>query len=163
MSRRKKVPSVPRFRVAWIGQNINYFFVKDFMDEDEAISFSNTVSDSIVLRHKASNPKGQSHQWEIVPLKNSRALAKDIQLRRLLSQKGYSNFSASEVGTTTTSEYRKSQKVRLIDVFVIAPILIYAGVRKETPNWLRGSLIAIGAATMYYNAKNYRVNKKNEL
>jgi hypothetical protein len=57
-------------------------------------------------------------------------------------------------------EYQKSQTIRLIDVFVIAPICIYAGTQKSLPIWLRYSLIGIGAATAYYNGKNYLVNKK---
>lgn len=59
----------------------------------------------------------------------------------------------------TIEEYQKSQKIRLIDVFVIAPICIYAGTRKELPTWLRVSLIVIGVATAHYNAKNYMINK----
>jgi hypothetical protein len=59
-------------------------------------------------------------------------------------------------------EYQKSQNIRLIDVFVIAPILIYAGMQKSQPEWLRYSLIGIGIATLYYNGKNYLVNRKSE-
>ena len=59
-------------------------------------------------------------------------------------------------------ECQKSQNIRLIDVFVIAPILIYGGVqyRKVIPNWLSVSLIVIGGCTLYYNAKNYLETKK---
>ena len=57
-------------------------------------------------------------------------------------------------------EYQKSQNIRLLDVFVIAPVLIYAGTQKSLPMWLRYSLIGIGVATAYYNGKNYMVNKK---
>ena len=58
-------------------------------------------------------------------------------------------------------EYQKSQNVRLLDVFVIAPILIYAGTQKNLPQWLQYSLVGIGVATAYYNGKNYLKNKKN--
>ena len=57
-------------------------------------------------------------------------------------------------------EVQKSQNIRLVDVFVIAPICIYAGTQKSLPNWLRYSLIGIGVATAYYNGKNYLENKK---
>lgn len=68
----------------------------------------------------------------------------------------------AETRTETISEYQKSQNIRLIDVFVIAPICVYAGTKKELPMWLRLSLIAIGVSTFYYNGKNYLINKKNE-
>ena len=63
---------------------------------------------------------------------------------------------------TTAKECQKSQNIRLIDVFVIAPILVYGGIqyRKVLPNWLSISLVVIGGATFYYNAKNY-IETKN--
>ena len=65
-----------------------------------------------------------------------------------------------ETSDTTITEISKSQNIRLIDVFVIAPICIYAGTFKTLPTWLRYSLITIGVATAYYNGKNYINNKK---
>ncbi len=63
----------------------------------------------------------------------------------------------------TIEEYQKSQNIRLIDVFFIAPVCVYAGIKaKELPNWIRISLVGIGIATFYYNGKNYLINKKNE-
>ncbi len=55
------------------------------------------------------------------------------------------------------TEIEKSQVVRLIDVFVIAPILIYTGVRyyKELPKILAILIIVIGIATLIYNGNNY--------
>ena len=47
------------------------------------------------------------------------------------------------------------QKVRLLDVFVVAPFLLYVGTRKELPQTLRLGLIVLAAATLIYNAKNY--------
>ena len=47
------------------------------------------------------------------------------------------------------------QQVRLLDVFVVAPFLFYVGTRRELPQTLRFGLIALGAATLIYNGKNY--------
>ena len=66
----------------------------------------------------------------------------------------------TEISQTTVDELSKSQMIRLVDVFVIAPICIYAGTQNSLPQWLRLSLIGIGAATAYYNGKNYLANKK---
>ena len=63
----------------------------------------------------------------------------------------------------TIEEYQKSQNIRLIDVFFIAPVCVYAGLKAaELPNWIRASLVIIGVATFYYNGKNYMVNKRRE-
>lgn len=67
----------------------------------------------------------------------------------------------AETRQETIQEYQKSQNIRLIDVFVIAPVCVYAGTKKELPMWLRLSLIGIGVATFYYNGRNYLINKKN--
>lgn len=69
----------------------------------------------------------------------------------------------NEIVEEKVSELQKSQSVRLIDVFVIAPICVYAGVKyhKIMPTWLSLSLITIGVATFVYNGKNYLENKKN--
>jgi len=47
------------------------------------------------------------------------------------------------------------QDVRLIDIFVIAPFLIYVGSNKTLSNPIRFGLWAIGIATFMYNADNY--------
>lgn len=66
----------------------------------------------------------------------------------------------AEERTTTIREYSKSQTIRLIDVFFIAPVCVYAGIKATTlPMWMRTSLVAIGIATAYYNGKNYLKNK----
>ncbi len=50
----------------------------------------------------------------------------------------------------------KSQAVRLVDVAVIGPVMIWAGVdlRKKRP-WLAALLGVFGVATIGYNARNY--------
>jgi hypothetical protein len=70
----------------------------------------------------------------------------------------------AETRKETVDEYQKSQTIRLIDVFIIGPVLIYAGIkhRKDMSPLLSGTLILFGAATVYYNAKNYMVNGKRD-
>lgn len=55
----------------------------------------------------------------------------------------------------------KSQEVRLIDVFVIGPLLIYTGVayKDKLLKILSFSLTIIGAATIIYNGRNYYLNE----
>lgn len=47
------------------------------------------------------------------------------------------------------------QKVRLLDVFVVAPFLFYVGTRKELPQTLRFGVNLLAVATLLYNGKNY--------
>jgi len=61
----------------------------------------------------------------------------------------------------TVTEVSKSQNIRLIDVFVLAPIMVYAGTFKSLPTWVRISLIGMGVATAFYNGKNFLENRKN--
>lgn len=49
----------------------------------------------------------------------------------------------------------KTQTIRVFDVFVFGPVIMYAGTRKELPMWLRSSLLLIGAGTIIYNGYNY--------
>ena len=51
----------------------------------------------------------------------------------------------------------KSQWVRLADVFVIGPLMVWAGVKlaRSRHPIAGGSLAVLGTATVVYNAKNY--------
>lgn len=54
------------------------------------------------------------------------------------------------------------QQVRLLDVFVVAPFLIYTSTLKGNPSkWVRLSLLVLGVATLVYNGSNYLKEKKN--
>lgn len=68
----------------------------------------------------------------------------------------------AEIKKEFVDEYQKSQTIRLIDVFIIAPVLVYAGIkhREQMGNILSNALILFGTATAYYNAKNYLINTK---
>lgn len=53
------------------------------------------------------------------------------------------------------------QQIRLADVFLIGPFLIYAGCKKELPSTVRDLLILIGTATILYNGIKY-IQKSND-
>ena len=52
------------------------------------------------------------------------------------------------------------QDIRLIDVFILGPFLIYVGTKKELSLPIRLTLLGFGAATIIYNGNNYLKNKK---
>lgn len=50
----------------------------------------------------------------------------------------------------------KPQSVRLLDVFVLAPFMVYSGMRKSNlPMFFRAGLVMTGVLTGLYNARNY--------
>ena len=50
----------------------------------------------------------------------------------------------------------KTQTIRLADVFFIGPVMILGGTKLRHESKLLGwSLILLGAATVWYNARNY--------
>tara|TARA_R110002020_G_C15929113_1_gene743595 strand:+ start:380 stop:583 length:204 start_codon:yes stop_codon:yes gene_type:complete len=61
---------------------------------------------------------------------------------------------------STILEYSKSQEVRLLDVFFIAPFLFYIGYKAkgitDIEKWI---IYAIALGTLVYNARNYLRNK----
>jgi hypothetical protein len=50
----------------------------------------------------------------------------------------------------------KSQTVRILDVVLIGPLMVWGGVRVREEHPLRGWLLAaLGVATVWYNGRNY--------
>lgn len=70
----------------------------------------------------------------------------------------------NEKAESTVLEVQKSQAVRLADVFLIAPYLLYVSSKRELSELDRNLLFGLGVATLFYNAINYiqNKNKKNE-
>jgi hypothetical protein len=53
----------------------------------------------------------------------------------------------------------KSQNIRILDIVVIGPLMIYFGYLHEPMNIFSMLLIFFGATTMTYNLKNYLYTK----
>ena len=56
----------------------------------------------------------------------------------------------------------KAQSVRMADVLVFGPLMIYAGLGRATPQWLRVGMVIIGAGTVIYNLANYLTIEREE-
>lgn len=57
----------------------------------------------------------------------------------------------------------KAQWVRLADVFVIGPVMVYFGARAyHEPLWLRALMVGLGAGTIIYNGRNYVAVARHE-
>lgn len=70
----------------------------------------------------------------------------------------------ADIREATITEYRKNQIVRIVECVVIAPACIYTGIkyRKQLPAWLSVTLVAVGAATLIYNGRNFYMNWKQD-
>ena len=65
-----------------------------------------------------------------------------------------------EISKEILEEY---QYVRLIDVFVLAPIMIYASTNKTLPESVRLILFISGVATAAFNGRNFlRIEKARQ-
>jgi hypothetical protein len=53
----------------------------------------------------------------------------------------------------------KSQWVRLGDVFLFGPLLIWLGLREKTV-WIKTVLIFLGTSTIAYNLRNFMIQSK---
>ena len=54
----------------------------------------------------------------------------------------------------------KTQTVRLLDVFVFGPFLLYAGTRPNLSRAEKSFLLVIGAGTVIYNMVNYLAERE---
>jgi hypothetical protein len=55
----------------------------------------------------------------------------------------------------------KSQSVRIADLWIVAPFLLYAAVSKSLSDRDKAYLLILGFLTFSYNAKNYLANLRN--
>ena len=163
MQKRQKPKEV--YEVMWLGKNPTYQYSKTFHSVNEATSFASTVKDSLVYHLQSSSKKSSSSKYRLIETSDAKEFMKSIKLHRKLREKsGFMNVDgSSEVGVTTTAEYRNSQKARAITVLVIAPILIYAGWKaKDSENGksLGYATMIIGGLIGVNTAKTYMVNRK---
>lgn len=57
-------------------------------------------------------------------------------------------------------EIKKSQGVRLWDVFFLGPAMTYIGFTGKLPAWQKVLLVGGGIGTILYNGRNYLKNKE---
>jgi len=60
------------------------------------------------------------------------------------------------------NEISKHQTIRLVDVFLIGPLMIYTGSQNKFSKIVNLSLMFFGAATILYNGRNYLLNVEKE-
>lgn len=61
----------------------------------------------------------------------------------------------------TITQVAKPQTVRLADVLLIGPLMIWGGVQARKKNAMAGNLLAFfGLGTIFYNAENYLLEQE---
>lgn len=76
-------------------------------------------------------------------------LPADLQrARNLLGQ-------AQEGPPTAQEGDVKAQGVRLADVFLFGPLMVYSALDRTPPPWMKAAMLGIGIGTILYNARNY--------
>ena len=162
MQERQKPKDV--FEVVWLGKNPTYKYSKVFHTVGEATSFASEVKDSLVYHLENTSKKSNSAKFRLIKTDEAHEFMKSIRLHRKLRGKtGFTNVDgASSVGVTTTTEYTKSQKARLLTVLAVAPLIVYAGWKlKDTDSNILGyATMLVGGVIGLNNAKTYMVNRK---
>lgn len=49
----------------------------------------------------------------------------------------------------------KSQAVRLVDIGILGPFMVWVGLQERVPEWAGAALVVSGLLTIAYNARNY--------
>lgn len=49
----------------------------------------------------------------------------------------------------------KAQAVRMGDILLFGPLMVYGALGKATPQWMRTAMLVIGIGTIVYNAANF--------
>ena len=62
---------------------------------------------------------------------------------------------AARATREATPEDVKAQGVRLMDIFVFGPLMLYAGLDKAPPKWVKVGMLIIGGGTIIYNLVNF--------
>lgn len=150
------------YKVEWLSKDSSIVLSKTFEDYDLAIDFSKTNKYSLV--YKKGKDQKDTIQWIIVPTRNAREMVKNIKIKKALDKKNmfYNADGISQMETTTTTQAKASQNVRLFSIFAFTPVIVYAGMQKALPQWLRYSLFTVAGLNIITNLKNYKTNRDIE-
>lgn len=152
-------------KVAWVEKDP--LFLSSLMfnpnEIDKAEAFGKSKGNFMIM--KLVGQKGDTYRWELLPYGEYKGYLNGMKMKRAFQDLFESSFAENDTIITakvpeTKMQADKSQYVRLLDVFVIGPVLIYAGTFKALPKYLRVFLIVVGILTILYNANNYLKNKE---
>jgi len=145
-------------KVAWAEDNEEYLSSKMFKPNqlDESVSYGEKVGNYMIMQ--LIEQDGDFYRWRVLPYGNHKQYFTSMRLRKKF-EKLFSNesgyYEAPTGGTFTDKDEYEKQVVRVIDVFVLGPFLIYVSTIKSLPKHIRVMLLLIGILTIIYNGNNY--------
>lgn len=151
-------------KVAWVEKNPEYLSSDMFAPNQlsQAVAFGEKMGDYMIM--ELISQSKDYYRWKVLPYGNYKQYIRGMKLRRKLESIFKSDESGFDTGVdlklVNVSEEKQTQVIRLVDVFLIGPVLIYASTFKSLPNYLRAVLFFIGLATIIYNGNNYLKNRK---
>lgn len=153
-------------KVAWVEKNPEYLSSDMFAPTQlgAAIALGEKKGDYMIMQLVSQSK--DYYRWKVMPYGNYKQYIRSMKFRRKLDnllgggdESGFNVNADVDLKLVDVSEEKQTQIVRLIDVFLIGPVLIYASTFKSLPNVLRYLLLILGIATILYNGNNYLKNR----
>lgn len=161
-------------KVVWIERDTNYLDSQMFPPNklQEAVAFGEKKGEYMVTA--LDYHKGDYYRWVVMPYGNYDMYNTSLNLQRVLKGDYDKNTSPNKLTSpqqeinNNPNNYNKDvilpvQKVRLIDVFIIAPFLIWLSFNKNLGKGVQYILLFLGVMTLAYNATRYLLYKEDEL
>jgi hypothetical protein len=141
-------------KVVWVEDNVEYLSSDMFKPNqtDEAVAYGKTKGAFMIM--ELISQQKDLYRWKVLPYGKHKEYLAGVGLSKKIG-----NIFGNESNYTEVKK-DNTQAIRLVDVFVIGPLLIYASTFKTLPSYLRIALLLIGVATIIYNGNNYI--KKNK-
>lgn len=145
-------------KVVWVEDNPEYLSSDMFRPNqiNEAVAYGKAKGVFMIM--ELISQKKDLYRWKVLPYGKHKEYLKGIALSKKFGKVfgNESDFYTAPNGQKFTSEeVYHTQLIRLADVFLIGPILIYASTFKTLPTYMRAVLFVIGVATILYNGNNY--------
>jgi hypothetical protein len=150
-------------KVAWVEKNVEYLSSVMFKPDEleEAVAFGEKQGDYMIMQ--LIKQEGDYYRWRVLPYGRHKEYLKGMKITRKIENffNPESSFAEmdGESGFVSLKSATDVQNVRMFDVFVLGPLMIYTATQKSLPFWLRMTLLFFGITTILYNADNYIKNK----
>jgi hypothetical protein len=154
-------------KVAWVEKDVEYLSSDMFKPDelDKAVALGESVGDYMIMQ--LIEQSKDYYRWRVLPYGRHKQYIKGMKLTRKVenlfnSESGFDGDELDNESGFVQIRQVTTQEVRLIDVFIIAPLLIYTSTQKTLPFWLRMALLIMGITTLLYNGDNYLKNRDNK-
>lgn len=156
-------------KVAWVEKNPEYLSSDMFGPTQltEAIALGEKKGDYMIMQLVSQSK--DYYRWKLMPYGNYKQYLRSMKFRRKLEdlfsskekneESGFNVNSDVDLKLVNVTDEKQTQIVRIVDVLLIGPVLIYASTFKSLPKYLRYFLLITGIATILYNGNNYLKNR----